>query len=50
MTIVAVPIVVNQPRLRRGTSDIAEKAPSRPTIITVRRVWKTISLSIGISE
>ena len=46
----AVPIVVNQPRLRRGTSAIAEKAPSRPTIITVRRVWKTISLSIGISE
>ena len=49
MTIVAVPIVVNQPSERRGTSDIAAKAPSRPTSITVRRVWKAISLSIGSS-
>jgi hypothetical protein len=42
--------VVNQPRLRRGTSAITANEPSRPTIITVSRVWKTISLSIGISE
>jgi hypothetical protein len=45
-----VPIVVNQPSERRGTSDIAENAPSRPTTITVRRVWKTISLSMGMSS
>lgn len=46
---VAVPIVVNQPSERRGTSDIAAKAPSRPTIMMVSRVWKAISLSIGSS-
>lgn len=44
-----MPIGVNHPSDRRGTNDIAAKAPSRPTIMIVSLVWKTISLSIGIS-
>ena len=35
---------------RRGTNAITENAPTRPNVITVRRAWKAISLSMPMAS